>query len=146
MTIVAFEPRTSEWRKSELDALLGVLSPVFSLRGASGWEVARTEAGDPQFYLLGPKPDQECILCVSRVGNSYIVNDSEGEHITEISDIQMMSSHVQNFLKRHAARSLAKLMLIWCAAKQAFHDKVEPVVAEAEELLVHFAPQLAAFA
>jgi hypothetical protein len=146
MTVIAFEPRTPEWRKSELDALLGVLSPVFSLRGASGWEVAHTDAGDPQFYLLGPKPDQECILCVSRVGHTYVVNDNEGQHLTEISNIELLSSHVQGFLKRHAGRSLAKLMLVWCAAKQAFQDKVEPLIAETEELLVHFAPQLAALA
>ncbi len=62
MTVLAFNPKCPSWRKSELDAILDAVSPVMDLRGASGWEVANTENGEPQFYLLGPKPDQECIL------------------------------------------------------------------------------------
>ena len=34
---------------------------------ASGWEVGVTENGDPQVYLIGPPPDHDCILCISRV-------------------------------------------------------------------------------
>jgi hypothetical protein len=146
MNILAFEPKSSEWRQSELDSLLKVLSPVFSLRGASGWEVDRTEAGDPQFYLLGPKPEQECILCVSRVGHTYIVNDGEGQHIVDLGNVEALSGHVQGLLKRYGARTLAKMMLVLCAARQALQDKIEPLFEEGDELLLHFAPQLAALA
>jgi hypothetical protein len=146
MNVIAFKPKSSEWHQSELDSLLDVLSPVFSLHGASGWDVDHTEAQDPQFYLLGPKPEQECILCVSRVGHIYIVSDGEGRHIVDVGNVEALSGHVQGLLNRCGARTLAKLTLIWCAARQAFHDKIEPLLTDSDEVLVHFAPQLAALA
>ena len=146
MNVISFEPKGPAWRRSELDAMLDSFSPLFAARGASGWDVANTEHGDPQFYLLGPKPDQECILCISRVGQLYIVNDGEGRHIVDLHDLQGLSVQVRHLMKSGATRALAKVLIVWCAAKQAFHDKFDPLMAEGEELLFHFAPQLATLA
>jgi hypothetical protein len=146
MNVVAFERKLPAWRKAELDAMVEAFRPVLALRGASSWEVADTEHGDPQFYLLGPKPDQECILCISRVGQTYIVDDGDGQHIVDLGDLRLLASQVQNLLKHRTARVLAKAVVIWCGAKQAFHEKVDPLMAEGEELLIHFAPQIAALA
>ena len=40
---------------------------------ASGWELGETERGDPQLYLLGPAPEHDCILSISRLGRLYIL-------------------------------------------------------------------------
>jgi hypothetical protein len=146
MTVIKFNPRCPTWRQSELDAILNAVSPVFELRGASSWEVSNTEHGEPQFYLLGPKPDQECILCISRLGQTYIVNDGEGHHIVDLSDLKALTAQVQGLLKHGATRALSKVVVVWCGAKQVFHDKFDPLFAEGEELLIHVAPQIAALA
>jgi hypothetical protein len=41
---------------------------------------------------------------------------------------------------------VARAVLLWCTIRHMFHDKVEPLLDEGEELLVELAPQLAAFA
>jgi hypothetical protein len=146
MTVIAFESKSATWRKSELADLLDAFAPVFAQKAASGWETASTEHGHPQFYLLGPKPDQECILCISRIGHAYIVNDGEGHHLVDLNDLGALAAQVQNLFKQGTARMLAKLIVVWCGAKQVLHDKLDPVVAESEELLSHFVPQLAALA
>jgi hypothetical protein len=52
---------------------------------------------------------------------------------------------------RAAVRSMrgwlvARVVLLWCTVRHVIHDKVEPLLAESEELIVELAPQLAAFA
>jgi hypothetical protein len=41
---------------------------------------------------------------------------------------------------------MVRTITLWCAARNAFHEKFEPLLVEGEELLVQFAPQLAALA
>jgi hypothetical protein len=35
--------------------------------------------------------------------------------------------------------------MVWCTIRHMIHDRIEPLMTEGEDLLVHFAPQLAAF-
>ncbi len=74
------------------------------------------------------------------------MDDGEGHHIVDLSDLRALTAQVQGLLKHGTARALAKVVVVWCGAKQVFHDKFEAVMAEGEELLIHVAPQLAALA
>ena len=78
MNVVAFKPdlRSAEWRRHELQQIVTALGPALRADPSRAWELGSTEAGDPQFYLLGP--DQACTLCVSRLGHSYVLEDHEG--------------------------------------------------------------------
>ena len=109
------------------------------------WETGMTENGDAQFYLLGPLPDQACELCLSRIGGRYILEDGSGRLLFEHRNLDLVALHA-----RAAVPSTSWLMVrvitLWCAVRSAFHEKLEPMLAETEELLVQLAPQLAAFA
>jgi hypothetical protein len=41
---------------------------------------------------------------------------------------------------------VARVAVAWYAVREAFEEKIEPMLAEPVELLTHVAPQLAAFA
>ena len=40
---------------------------------------------------------------------------------------------------------VARVTLAWCTIRLAIEEKVEPIFEESQELLVRFAPQVAAF-
>ena len=106
-----------------------------------------TENGDPQFYLLGPLPDQACELSVSRLGGRYILEDGSGRLLFEHRSLALVALHAKAAVARSAPWWLAAhVVLLWCTVRQIIHDKVEPWLAESEELLVELAPQLVMFA
>jgi len=78
MNVIAFQPRMLQldgpWRTGELNAMVETLMPEATRPGGLGWDVGLTEIGDPQFYLLGP-PQDECLLCISRIGRRYVLED-----------------------------------------------------------------------
>ena len=82
MTVIAFQSklpqRDGPWRAGELEAIVESLAPEHGGGEAGGWDVGVTELGDPQFYLLGPPPHAECILCISRLGRIYVLEDGAG--------------------------------------------------------------------
>ena len=41
---------------------------------------------------------------------------------------------------------MVRVIILWCAIRSVLHERIEPMLAESEELLVQWAPQLAAFA
>jgi hypothetical protein len=41
---------------------------------------------------------------------------------------------------------MVRATTLWCAIRNTIQEKVEPLLAEGEELFVQFVPQLAAFA
>ena len=41
---------------------------------------------------------------------------------------------------------VARIALLWAAVRHTFEERIEPVLAESEEFLLHVAPQLAAIA
>jgi hypothetical protein len=150
MSVIAFTPKSLQqdgsWQASELDTIRRTFTPELANGEASGWHAASTEAGDPQFYLLGPLPDQECVLSVSRLGRVYVLEDGAGCVLFEHVKLDLLVQHAKTFLSRKKASLVARISVLWAAGHRAFQEKVEPLMAEGEELLFHMAPQLAALA
>jgi hypothetical protein len=146
MSVVAFDSKrtTGFWDKAELDTIVAALSAALVPGGGRTWETGMTENGDPQFYLLGPPLDQVCELSVSRIGESYIVEDGAGRLLFEHRSLALVALHARAAAARSAPWGL--VVLLWCTVRQIIHDRVEPWLAESEELLVDLAPQLVAFA
>ena len=78
MSIVEFPqrsfPASGAWSADELQQLIA----LFRTEGETSYATGMTEHGDPQFYLLGPAPAHECVLCVSRLAQTYVLEDGEG--------------------------------------------------------------------
>jgi hypothetical protein len=137
---------SAQWRAQELNEIVGALTPVLARGEASGWDVGATESGDPQFYLLGPAPEEACEICISRIGRLYILEDGEGHLLLDTCDLTALAERAAATLRSNKMKLVARVVLAWCVAKQFFHDRVEPLLAEGEDMLAHFAPQLASLA
>jgi hypothetical protein len=147
MSVVAFEraQETGVWSEKELNTIVAALQAALAPSTGRGWETGTTESGDAQFYLLGPLPDQACELCVSRIGGRYILEDGSGRLLFEHRNLDVVVLHARAALPS-TSWLMVRAITFWCAIRNAIHEKLEPVIAESEELLVQFAPQLAAFA
>ena len=147
MSVVAFERKsaTGAWSESELNTIVAALNAALAPATGREWETGMTENGDAQFYLLGPLPEQACELCLSRIGRRYVLEDGYGRLLFEHRNLDLVVLHA-----RAAVPSTSWLMVrvvtIWCAVRSVFHEKLEPMLAETEDLLVQLVPQLAAFA
>jgi len=145
MSVVAFERKQNggEWSEKELSTLVAALCAA----PGSGreWETGMTERGDAQFYLLGPLPDQVCELCVSRIGGRYILEDGSGRLLFEHRNLEFVALHAKAAVPS-TSWLMVRAITLWCAIRNAIHEKVEPLLVEGEELFVQFVPQLAAFA
>jgi hypothetical protein len=150
MTVIMFPPKVprdgNPWPAAELKEIVETLAPHLSRGEAGGWDVGTTEIGDPQFYLLAPPPDDECILCISRLGRVYVLEDGAGQVLFEHNSLLVLAEHARSVLRKKRAQIVARVTLLWCAVRELFEEKLEPIVGESEELLTHFVPQLAAFA
>ena len=150
MTVIAFARREArrqgDWRASELNELVASFAAELADGAASGWEIAATEAGDPQFYLIGPPPDEECILCVSRLGRSYVVEDGAGRILFEHVKFELIAEQARAFLKSRKTGLIARLTLLCEALRHTMEEKIEPLIADAEEFLMHVAPKLTVLA
>ena len=147
MSVVAFE-RTQEtgiWSERELNTICAALQAALAPSTGREWETGTTEKGDAQFYLLGPLPDQACELCVSRIGGRYILEDGSGRLLFEHRNLDIVALHARAAVPS-TSWLMVKAITLWCAIRNTFHEKLEPMIAETEELLVQLAPQLAAFA
>lgn len=146
MSVVEFErrPSTPAWTETELNTIVTALHAALAPANGRSWETGVTENGDTQFYLLGPQPDQSCELCLSRIGRLYVLEDGTGRLLFEHRNLDLVALHA-----RAAVSSTPWLMVravvLWCAIRNTFHEKIEPVIVEGEELLVQVVPQLAAF-
>ncbi|HWL75653.1 MAG TPA: hypothetical protein VNQ74_17450 [Burkholderiaceae bacterium] len=147
MNVVAFErkPVTGVWSESELNTIVAALSAALAPSTGRQWETGATENGDAQFYLLGSLPDQACVLCLSRVGRQYVLEDGSGRLLFEHRNLDLVALHARAAVPS-TSWLMVKAITLWCAIRSAFHEKLEPMIAETEELLVQLAPQLAAFA
>ena len=111
---------------------------------ASGWDVGETECGDPQLYVARPGPEHDCILSISRLGRLYVLEDGNGQVIFEDGNLVTLAEQASAALRKKKHAILAQIAVAWCAAREFFEEKVEPMLAEPVEVLTHFAPQLAA--
>lgn len=150
MTVIAIESkllrRDGPWRVGELKAITDNLATQLSTGGAGGWDVGATEIGDPQFYLLGPPPHEDCILCISRLDRIYVLEDGAGRVLFEHNSIVTLAEQARSILQKKKAQIAVRVSLLCCAVREMFKEKFEAMAGEGEELLVHFVPQLAAFA
>ena len=142
----AREPLPPQWQSAEMNAMLAACGDALDKGAATTWHVGSTEAGDPQLYLLGPAPDHDCILCVSRLGRLYVLEDGHGRVLFEHDAMSMLAEQVRSTLRRHKTAIAARIMVAWVAAREVFEERIEPVMAEPVELLTHIAPRLAALA
>ena len=96
MNVVKFPPvatRASEgWQLAELQQFLAGSSGAIAAGQASGWDVGVTERGDPQVFLVGPPPDYDCILSISRLGRLYVIEDGAGRVLFEHAALAMHST------------------------------------------------------
>jgi hypothetical protein len=147
MNVIAFRPemRRAEWRRHELQQIVTALGPALRADPSRAWELGVTEAGDPQFYLLGAEPEETCEMCISRVGSVYVLEDGAGRVLFDGANLARLGEKAVAFLRNDRGQIIASLMMAWVGIRHFFHDKVEAVMAEGEDVLIHFAPQLAAF-
>ena len=146
MSVVEFERRqdTGVWSEAELNTIVAALQPVIAPANGRTWETGATENDDAQFYLLGPGPEQACELCVSRIRGRYVLEDGSGKLLFEHRNLDLVVLHAKAALSP-ASRIMVRAFMLWCAVRTSIEEKFEPVLVEGEELLVHVAPQLAAF-
>jgi hypothetical protein len=134
------------WRPAELRQLEAVFA-AYACRGeASEWAVGATELGAPQFYLLGPAPDHDCLLCISRLDRLYVLEDGKGKLLAEESALSTLVARVTRAAARRGGTVVAGLVYAWHATRRAVEEKLEPLLAEPVEVLSHIAPQIAVLA
>ena len=150
MTVVKFPQPMAQfpdgWQSIELQQFLAVSASAIAEGNASGWEVGATEQGDPQVFLLGPPPDYECVLSISRIGRVYVVEDGYGRVLFEDNNPMLLAEHAKAALRRGKASIVARVAVAWAALREAVEEKTEVMMAEPIELLTHIAPQLVALA
>jgi hypothetical protein len=150
MTIVQFprasrpEPASGPWDADELQQLIQLFGARPSPR-VSGWDVGRTETGEPQFYVIGPGPDYECVLCVSRLAQGYVLEDGAGRIVGEAPALHHFAEQAARAVVGAGRSFVARISLAVAAIRLTVEEKLEPIFEESQELLVRFAPQIAAF-
>jgi hypothetical protein len=146
MSVVAFERKRigGLWSEAELNTIAAALDLAIASGESRQWEVGKTEKGDPQLYLLGPLPDQVCEVCVSRIGRHYILEDGAGRLLFEHESLPLVAWHARDALRSVRGWLVARIVLLWCTIRDVIHDRVDPLLTQGEELLVHLTP-LAAF-
>jgi len=147
MSVVAFERRqdAAVWTETELDTIVAALKASIAPATGRTWETGVTENGDVQFYLLGPRPEQACELCVSRIGGRYILEDGSGRLLFEHRNLDLVALHAKAAVSS-TPWLMVRAVMLWFAIRSMIQEKFEPILVEGEELLVQVAPQLAAFA
>ena len=147
MSVVAFERRqdAAVWTETELDAIFAALHAAIAPATGRTWETGVTENGDVQFYLLGPRPEEACELCVSRIGGRYILEDGSGRLLFEHRNLDLVALHAKAAVAS-TPWLMVRAVMLWFAIRNTIQEKFEPILVEGEELLVQVAPQLAAFA
>ena len=150
MTVVQFPGAMNQlpdvWQSAELQQFIAVSANSIAAGEASGWEIGATENGDPQVFLLGPPPDYDCILCISRLGRIYVIEDGLGRVLYEHDNPMLLAEQAASALRRRKASIVARVAVAWCALREAFEEKAEAMMAEPIELFAHVAPQLVALA
>jgi hypothetical protein len=134
------------WRHAELQRLTNACSVYLPSGQASGWELGETDCGDPQFYLLGPAPEQDCILSISRLGRVYVLEDGSGRIILEHDNLLLFAEQAATVLRNKKRAILAQIAAAWCAMREFYEERIEPALAEPVEVISHFASPLGALA
>ena len=148
MTVLKFASPSNvpaHWNGTEVQKLLEGCSESLSSGEATGWAIGKTEAGDPQLYLLGPAPAYDCILTVSRLGSLYVLEDGSGKVLFESRSLGLLAQHARASLLRGKLLILAQVASLCATFRETFKEKIEPILAEPIEIASHFAPQIVSF-
>ena len=92
---------------------------------ASGWEMGATELGDPQFYVIGPAPELDCLATISRVGRIYVL-DGVGRVIDEGVSLDRVAASAKAAARARPISLLARMTLGLAALRVAVEEKIEP--------------------
>lgn len=134
------------WRQDELQQLVALHSACEQRRSGCSWSVGHTDLGDPQFYMVGEAPDLDCIMCVTRIGRLYVLEDGAGTVVLEDVHLDGIVQAGSKMLSRRRPLSfIARSLVGLCAFRAVIDQKAEFMLAESMEHVVRFAPQLAAF-
>lgn len=146
MSVLEFPARNQGqgWRPAELQQVQRCTEA--EAPAGAVWETGVTEAGDPQAYLIGPAPDHDCILALSRLSRRYVMEDGNGQILAEGTRLDRLAAYARRVLRSKKAGLVARTSVAWYAARATFEEKIKPILAEPVELLTHAAPQFAAFA
>jgi hypothetical protein len=111
-------------------------------------ELARRPVAAGALQLRWKRDDRhdECILCISRLGRLYVLEDGAGQVLAEHNSLLVLAEQARRVLHKKRAQIVGRVAVLWCAIRELFEEKLEPIVGESEELLTHLVPQLAAFA
>lgn len=145
--VVAFHApeRSPCWRQDELQQLMLLHSACETRRKGVSWDTGTTELGDPQFYLIGEAPELDCILCVTRIGRLYVLEDGAGAFVAEGVHLPQIAEAATKMLSRRRPLSFVGRWLVGlCAFRAIIDQKAEFMLAESMEHVSRFAPQLAA--
>ena len=75
--------------------------------------------------LLGPPPDYDCILSISRLGRLYVIEDGHGRVLFEHDNPMLLAEQATAALRRRKASLVARIAVAWCALREAFEEKTE---------------------
>lgn len=127
------------WSASELEELMRLYSSQACRRDVS-WATAVTELGDPQFFLVGPEPEGDCLLAISRLHGKYVLEDGEAHLVGEGGSLADVVKEAQCMLPRRFKPSLVARVLVPIACIRAFIDeKLEPLIPDSLEVLLPIA-------
>jgi hypothetical protein len=145
MNVVPFPRRDGEvanlWQRFEMQRVADACAESMSRGEVTGWEAGVTEAGDPQLYLLGPPPERECLVCLTRLGRIYVMEDGQGRVLFEHDAIGVLAEQMRGALRRKKAAIVARIAMAWIAVRETFEEKIEPALAEPIEMVSLVAPQ-----
>ena len=133
------------WCQHELQEMVALYSAHASRGKLTSWDTGKTELGDPQFYIVGAKPEFDCVLCLTRVGRLYVLEDGAGSVVTESVHLKDVTEVASVMLAPRKRPSLVvRSLFVLCAFRAVLDQKVELMLAESMEHVSRFAPQLAA--
>jgi hypothetical protein len=134
------------WRQDELQQLVAVHSACQERSRGASWSVGQTELGNPQFYLIGEAPELDCIMCVSRIGRLYVLENGAGSVVAEDAHLDRIVQEASKMLPRRRRLSfVARSLIGLCAFRAVLDQKAEFMLAESMEHVSRVAPQLVAF-
>jgi hypothetical protein len=124
------------WVAHELEELMRLYASQSCKRKVS-WATAVTELDDPQFFLIGPEPEADCVVAISRLNGRYVLEDGEGHSLCESRILTEVVKQAQLRLATRSKPSLmVRIMLPFAAVRAFFDEKVEPLVPDSVEVLL----------
>lgn len=127
------------WSSNELEQLMRLYASHACRRKVS-WATAMTEPGDPQFFLIGPEPEADCLLAVSRLDGRYVLEDGEAHPLCEGEVLSEVVQEAQRTLPPRFKPSLvARVLMPLACIRAVLDEKIEPLIPDSMELLLPIA-------